>query len=105
MLVLRSRVFVSCWKVLSQKRCLPQYLSLLLSITHKRQAASDDYLKHRIFFSLSNLSMRDRQWQSALIGTKATKGGGEFSLPANVSFTGISQPAFSATASLAQVVT
>lgn len=75
MLILRSRVFVSCWKLLSQKRCLPQYLSLLLSITHKRQAASDNYLKHRVFFFLSNLSMRDRQKQSTTIGTKPQRVG------------------------------
>lgn len=46
------------WKRLSQKGCLPQYLSLPLSITHKLQAASDDYPKHRVFFLLFSLSMR-----------------------------------------------
>lgn len=75
MLILRGRVFVHCWKLLSQKGCLPQYFSLLLSITHKLQAASDDYLKHRVFFFLSNLSMKDRQQQSTLTGTKPQKGG------------------------------
>lgn len=80
MLILRYGVFAHCWKLLSQKGCLPQYFSLLLSITHKLQAASDDYLKHRVFFFLSNLSMRDRQQPSTLIGTKSQKRGGEGAL-------------------------
>lgn len=70
MLILRGRVFVHLWKLLSQKGCLPQYLSLLLSIAGKLQAASDDYLKNRVFFFLSNLSMRNWQQQSTSTGTK-----------------------------------
>ena len=59
MLVLRSRVFVSCWKVLSQKRCLPQYLSLLLSIT--QTTSSKWWLPQAQDFLLFVQSQHERQ--------------------------------------------
>lgn len=99
MLILKGRVFVHCWKLLSQKGCLPQYFSLLLSITRKWQAASDDYLKHRVFFFVSNLSMRDKQQQSILIGTRPQKDG-EGLHCCEVSFTWVLELALSAPAPL-----
>lgn len=74
-------------------------ISLLGSIIHKLQAANDDYLEHRVFFFLSNLSMSDRQQQSTSIGTKPQRRGGAAWLP-TAFFKEVLQLTFSAVAPL-----